>query len=71
MVISLADVPAVERLQLSEVTGSGVEEQEESVDEDELQRFRELKHKMILLDKAELGLAAPSNRRSCLPIAKR
>ncbi|XP_031696162.1 leucine-rich repeat-containing protein 27 isoform X1 [Anarrhichthys ocellatus] len=46
------ELPLVEKLQLSELTGSSVEEQE---DEDELQRFRELRHKMILLDEAELG----------------
>ncbi|XP_054456782.1 leucine-rich repeat-containing protein 27-like [Anoplopoma fimbria] len=49
------ELPVVEKLQLSELMGSSVEEQEESVDEDELQRFRELRHQMILLDKADLG----------------
>ncbi|XP_071780922.2 leucine-rich repeat-containing protein 27-like [Centroberyx gerrardi] len=52
---SRPDMPPVEKLQLSELVRSSVEEQEESVDEDELQRFRELKHRMILLDRAELG----------------
>ncbi|XP_073338682.1 leucine-rich repeat-containing protein 27-like [Pagrus major] len=56
------ELPVVEKLQLSELMGSSVEEQEESVDEDELQRFRELKHKMNLLDKAELGSIAQSVR---------
>lgn len=71
MVVSLVELPVVEKLQLSELMGSSVEEQDESVDEDELQRFRELKRKMILLDKAELGLVALGNRTSLLPITKR
>lgn len=57
----------MEKLQLSQVTGSSAEEQDESVDEDELQRFRELKHKMILLDKAEQGLTS-QNSRSYAPL---
>ncbi|XP_036978612.1 leucine-rich repeat-containing protein 27-like isoform X2 [Acanthopagrus latus] len=56
------ELPVVEKLQLSELMGSSVEEQEESVDEDELQIFRELKHKMNLLDKAELGSIAQGHR---------
>ncbi|XP_072246512.1 leucine-rich repeat-containing protein 27-like [Leuresthes tenuis] len=48
--------PVVEKLQLSELMGSNTDEQEESVDEHEMQKFRELKDKFILLDKAELGL---------------
>lgn len=56
------ELPEMEKLQLSQVTGSSLEEQDESVDEDELQRFRELKHKMILLDKAEQGLTSQNNR---------
>nr|XP_046257912.1 leucine-rich repeat-containing protein 27-like [Scatophagus argus] len=63
-----AELPVVEKLQLSELMGSSVEEQDESMDEDELQRFRELKHKMTLLDKAELGSIAQS---CILPITKR
>lgn len=61
------ELPEMEKLQLSQVTGSCAEEQDESVEEDELQRFRELKHKMILLDKAEQGLIS-LNSRSCRPI---
>ncbi|XP_044070440.1 leucine-rich repeat-containing protein 27-like isoform X1 [Siniperca chuatsi] len=66
-------LPVVEKLQLSELMGSSMEEQDESLDEDELQRFRELKHKMILLDKAELGSIAQGdrNQKSCLPITQR
>lgn len=56
----LIDLPQVEKLQLSELLRFSVEEQEESVDEDDLQRFRELKDKMILLDRAELGHAEPT-----------
>ncbi|KAK2823963.1 hypothetical protein Q5P01_021138 [Channa striata] len=55
-------LPEVEKLQLSELMGSSVEEQDESVDEDELQKFKELKDKMILLDKAERGLIAQGDR---------
>lgn len=66
------ELPVVEKLQLSELMGSSMEEQDESVDEAELQRFRELKDKMILLDKAELGSMDQSNRKPCLlPITKR
>ncbi|XP_033469859.1 uncharacterized protein LOC117248732 [Epinephelus lanceolatus] len=54
------ELPAVEKLQLSELMGSSVED--ESVDEDELQKFRELKHKMSLLDKAELGSTGQGDR---------
>lgn len=74
MVVSLVEFPVVERLQLSGLVGTSMEEQDESVDEDELQRFRELKHKMILLDKAELGSIAQGDRnpKSCLlPVTKR
>lgn len=74
MVVSLVELPVVERLQLSELMGSSMEEQDESVDEDELQRFMELKHKMILLDKAELGSIAQSDRNPksrLLPITRR
>ncbi|XP_051234551.1 leucine-rich repeat-containing protein 27-like isoform X1 [Dicentrarchus labrax] len=68
------ELPVVEKLQLSELMGSSMEEQDESVDEDELQRFKELKQKMILLDKAELGSVArgDGNPKSCrLAITKR
>ncbi|XP_034537486.1 leucine-rich repeat-containing protein 27-like [Notolabrus celidotus] len=72
MKTSPVELPVVEKLQLSELTGSSVEEQEESVDEAELQRFRELKHKMILLDKAELGSIAQGDMKSYpLPVIKR
>ncbi|KAL7383388.1 hypothetical protein ABVT39_009556 [Epinephelus coioides] len=54
------ELPAVEKLQLSELMGSSVED--ESVDEDELQKFRELKHKMSLLDKAELDSTGQGDR---------
>ncbi|KAM3842815.1 leucine-rich repeat-containing protein 27-like [Diretmus argenteus] len=60
-------MPPVEKLQLSETVRSSMEmeeEEEESVDEDELRRFRELKHKMILMDRAELGYGGP-----VLPVA--
>ncbi|XP_008288862.1 leucine-rich repeat-containing protein 27 [Stegastes partitus] len=60
------ELPVVEKLQLSELTGSNVEEQDEAVDKDELQKFIELKNKLILLDKAELG---PKSR--LLPTTKK
>ncbi|XP_029306014.1 leucine-rich repeat-containing protein 27-like isoform X3 [Cottoperca gobio] len=68
------ELPVVEKLQLSELMGSSMEEHDESVDEDELHRFKELKHKMILLDKAELGSKAQGGRNPkslLLPIIKR
>ncbi|CAJ1066940.1 leucine-rich repeat-containing protein 27-like [Xyrichtys novacula] len=66
------ELPVMEKLQLSELRGSSVEEQEETVDEDELQRFRELKNKMIQLDKAELGSIAQRDKKSHpLPVVKR
>lgn len=72
MVVFLVELPVVEKLQLSELTASSVEEQEESVDEDELQRFRELKDQMTLLDKAELGSIAQGDKKSRpLPVVKR
>ncbi|KAF3708567.1 Leucine-rich repeat-containing protein 27 [Channa argus] len=67
------ELPEVEKLQLSELMGSSMEEEEESVDEDEdeLQKFKELKEKMILLDKAELGLVARRDRSPKLYIRKK
>ncbi|XP_033956124.1 leucine-rich repeat-containing protein 27-like isoform X3 [Pseudochaenichthys georgianus] len=68
------ELPVVEKLQLSELMGSSTEEQDESVDEDEMKRFRELKQKMILLDKAELGSTAQGDgnqKPPLLPIVKR
>lgn len=63
--VSPSELPPVEKLQLSELTGSGAEE---SVDEDELRRFRDLRHRMILLDEAELS---PLPRSRLLPPVKR
>ncbi|KAK5853560.1 hypothetical protein PBY51_014702 [Eleginops maclovinus] len=68
------ELPVVEKLQLSELMGSNTEEQDESVDEDEMKRFRELKDKMILLDRAELGSTAQGDgdqKPPLLPIVKR
>lgn len=50
-------MPPVEKLQLSELVKSSMDLSEEVVDEDELNRFRELKQQMILMDRADLGLA--------------
>ncbi|KAG7512113.1 hypothetical protein JOB18_020535 [Solea senegalensis] len=52
------ELPVVEKLQLAGLMEFSVEEQ----DDDELQKFKELKHKMILLDKAELGSVGQSDR---------
>lgn len=59
-VVLLADMPPVEKLQLS-----SMELCEEVVDEEELKMFRELKQKMILMDRAELGYGEPM-----LPLAR-
>lgn len=53
-----ADDPPVEKLRLSELVKSSMEscrDEEEEEEELELQRFRELKRKMILLERADLG----------------
>ncbi len=74
IIVVSVELPVVEKLQLSELTGSSVEEQDESVDEDELLRFRELKEMMITLDKAELGSVSQCNRNPksrLLPVNKR
>lgn len=67
---SSTELPVVEKLQLSESMESSGEEQE-LVEEEELRRFRELKHKMILLDEAELGSATPANNRRLFPATNR
>ena len=72
-----ADGPPVEKLRLSALVRSSLEscgeDEEEEEEEQELQRFKELKHKMILLDSAELGSSSPSTTRSqgSLPVVKR
>ncbi|CAL8255400.1 unnamed protein product [Lota lota] len=70
------DVPPLEKLQLSELVRSSVEscgDEEEEEEEQELQRFRELKHKMILLDSAELGPRSSRTTRlhGSQPVVKR
>ncbi|XP_041722188.1 leucine-rich repeat-containing protein 27 isoform X3 [Coregonus clupeaformis] len=59
---SLPDMPPVEKLQLTELVKSSLDLCEEVVDEDELQRFRELRQKMIQMDRAEFGFALPISR---------
>ena len=57
----------MEKLRLSGLVRSSVEscgDDEDEHEEQELQRFRELKHKMILLDSAELD---PSSSRTTRP----
>lgn len=56
----------VEKLQLSELVESSMDELDGPVDEEELLLFLELKDKMILLDKAELGGIAQGDIKSCL-----
>ncbi|XP_034407945.1 leucine-rich repeat-containing protein 27-like isoform X1 [Cyclopterus lumpus] len=68
---SPSELPLVEKLQLSELMGSSVEQ---SVDKDELRRFRDLRHKLILLDKVELGplpRADKDSKSRLLPAIKR
>ncbi|KAM6956180.1 leucine-rich repeat-containing protein 27-like [Aplochiton taeniatus] len=52
-----ADMPAVEKLQLSELVKSNLElchdVVDEVLDDDELHKFRDLRQKMILMDRAE------------------
>ncbi|XP_029608969.1 leucine-rich repeat-containing protein 27 isoform X4 [Salmo trutta] len=59
---SLPDMPPVEKLQLTELMKSSLDLCEEVVDEDELQRFRELRQKMSQMDRAEFGYALPISR---------
>eukprot|EP00063_Salmo_salar_P034808 XP_014009643.1 PREDICTED: leucine-rich repeat-containing protein 27 isoform X5 [Salmo salar] len=59
---SLPDMPPVEKLQLTELVKSSLDLCEEVVDEDELQRFRELRQKMSQMDRAEFGYALPISR---------
>ena len=65
----------MEKLRLSALVRSSLEScgEDEEEEEQELQRFKELKHKMILLDSAELGSSSPSTTRSqgSLPVVKR
>lgn len=55
-------MPPVEKLQLTELVKSSLDLCEEVVDEDELQRFRELRQKMSQMDRAEFGYALPISR---------
>ncbi|XP_061602080.1 leucine-rich repeat-containing protein 27-like [Cololabis saira] len=71
---SPGEFPVVEKLQLSDLTGSSAEEQDESVDDDALQRFKELKDSLMQLDQAELNSVARGDKKpkSQVPrIAKR
>lgn len=52
-------MPAVERLPLSEVLQSSVDLCEEA-DDSELQRFRELRQRMIQMERADLGYLSPA-----------
>lgn len=59
--------PEVEKLQLSELMRSSTEEQDEPVDQEELQKFEDLKSRMMLLDQAELASAAQSSQTPRFP----
>ncbi|XP_053358847.1 LOW QUALITY PROTEIN: leucine-rich repeat-containing protein 27-like [Clarias gariepinus] len=52
-----ADMPAVERLALSEILQSSLDLSE--VDDNEIERFKELRQRMIQLDRADLGPTKP------------
>uniref|UniRef100_A0A3P9AD90 Leucine rich repeat containing 27 n=1 Tax=Esox lucius TaxID=8010 RepID=A0A3P9AD90_ESOLU len=60
----VADMPQVQKLELTDLVKSSMDACEEMVDEDELRKFRELRQKMIQMDKAELGFTVSL---SCLP----
>ncbi|KAJ8014459.1 hypothetical protein DPEC_G00040450 [Dallia pectoralis] len=72
---SLLDMPHVEKLQLTVFVKSSMDTGEEMVDEEELQRFRELRQKMIQMDQAEFDpLSSECNqghRTHTLPTIKR
>lgn len=55
-------MPPVEKLQLTELVKSSLDLCEEVVYEDEQQRFRELRQKMIQMDRAEFGYGLPLSR---------
>ncbi|XP_034148668.1 leucine-rich repeat-containing protein 27 isoform X2 [Esox lucius] len=61
---TVADMPQVQKLELTDLVKSSMDACEEMVDEDELRKFRELRQKMIQMDKAELGFTVSL---SCLP----
>lgn len=52
-----SDMPAVERLALSEILQSSLDLSE--VDDNEIERFKELRQRMIQLDRADLGPTKP------------
>ncbi|KAL0964292.1 hypothetical protein UPYG_G00321880 [Umbra pygmaea] len=56
------DMPLVEKLHLADLVKSSMDLCEDVVDEDELQRFRELREKMIQLDRADFDFALPVSR---------
>ncbi|KAG9275493.1 leucine-rich repeat-containing protein 27 [Astyanax mexicanus] len=57
-------MPAVERLPLSEVVQSSVDLTEEA-DDSELQRFEELRQRMIQMERADLGYHTPASQTPC------
>ncbi|XP_067093146.1 leucine-rich repeat-containing protein 27-like [Osmerus mordax] len=65
----LPDMPPVEKLQLAELVKSSLDLCEEVVNEDEMRRFKELKQKMIQMDRAEFDYGAAALPLACLPRA--
>ncbi|XP_062320511.1 leucine-rich repeat-containing protein 27-like [Osmerus eperlanus] len=63
----LPDMPPVEKLQLAELVKSSLDLCEEVVNEDEMRRFKELKQKMIQMDRAESDYGAAALPLACLP----
>lgn len=65
-----AEMPVVEKLQLTELMVSSVDEQ----DEEELEKFKELRNRMMLLERAELRSVAQSDKTPKIgpcPVSKR
>ncbi|XP_072533122.1 leucine-rich repeat-containing protein 27-like isoform X1 [Salminus brasiliensis] len=58
------DMPAVERLPLSDVLQSSTDLCEEA-DDSELQRFKELRQRMIQMERADLGYRTPASQEPC------
>lgn len=62
-------MPPVEKLQLAELVKSSLDLCEEVVNEDEMRRFKELKQKMIQMDRAESDYGAAAPPLACVPRA--
>lgn len=49
-----SDVPAVEKLQLSDLSGFSLDLCEEGVDDADVRHFQELRHRMVQMERADL-----------------